>query len=69
MARRMKEVRASRARQDVLVVRVDPLQLGRGPRQLPRGGAHRTAKRPARARAKRELARQLAGETAGGRAA
>ncbi len=58
MARQMKEVRAVRAKKDVLVIRVDPLRTVRG-RPVPCGSVHETPKHARRARAKRELARQL----------
>jgi hypothetical protein len=55
----MKAVIAPRRDDNVLLVQVDPLRLATGPRLLPRGGAHGTARRPSRARSKRELARQM----------
>ncbi len=60
MSKRMKEVKAPRGREDVLTVRVDPLRVATGLRQMPRGGAHATARRPSRARAKLAWRRQAA---------
>jgi hypothetical protein len=68
MAKRMKDVTAPRGGRDVLVIEVDQLRLARGhPAALGRGGAHRSARRPARARSKQELRRQLADGSAGRR--
>jgi hypothetical protein len=61
MARTMKTVHAPSPQGDTLVIVLDPLQVARGPRLLPRGGRHGCGKHPGRARAKRQWRRQLEG--------
>jgi hypothetical protein len=65
MARTMKTVTPPKAAPATLVIHVDPLQVARGHRVLPRGGTHATARRPSRAQAKRQLRRQLKHDTGG----
>jgi hypothetical protein len=44
----------------VLTITIDPLRVARGPRRLPRGGVHQSARHPGRAQGKRQLRRLLA---------
>jgi hypothetical protein len=57
MARQMKTVAPARPRGDALVIVVDPLEVARGHRALPRGGRHGSGKHPSRAKAKRQWRR------------
>jgi hypothetical protein len=59
MARVMKAVTPKRHESNVLAVTVDPLKVARGHRALPRGGAHRSARRPGRAADKRLWRKEL----------
>ncbi len=43
----------------VLTIQIDPLRVGRGHLQTPRGGAHRSARHPNRARSRQQLRRDL----------
>jgi hypothetical protein len=61
MARTMKRVTASRARDNVLVIVVDPLKVARGHRVLPRGGKHGSAKHLDRAKSKRQWRQEADG--------
>lgn len=60
MARTMKAVTAKPSRDNVLVIEVDPLKVGRGPRLIQRGGLHGSGKRPSRAKSKRQWRRESA---------
>jgi hypothetical protein len=60
MARTMKTVTAPRSRDNVLVIEVNPLKVGRGPRLLQRGGKHGSGKRPSRPRSKRQWRQETA---------
>jgi len=59
MAWNLKTVKPAPKKALVLTIRVDLLPTGHGPRRLPRGGVHASARHPRRAVAKRQLARQL----------
>ncbi len=60
MPQTMKSVQPSRREGAlVLTVHVDPLQVSRGARKLPRGGVHQSARRPTRAQTRRQLRREL----------
>ena len=60
MARTMKTVTAPRTRDNVLVIELNPLMVGRGPRLLQRGGKHGSGKRPSRSQSKREWRQETA---------
>ena len=60
MARMMKTVVAPRSRDNVLVIKVDPLKVARGHRVLPRGGKHADARHLSRSKSKRQWRQQLA---------
>ena len=60
MARTMKTVTAKRTPEDVLVIDVNPLKLGRGPRMVQRGGKHGSGKRPSRSQSKRQWRQETA---------
>lgn len=67
MGRKIRSVPLVRAEKKdlTLVVQVDPLKVSQGHRVMPRGGVHRTNRRPSRARSKGQWRRQLEHEGGG----